>query len=442
MGGTSSVARKAYARQINAVHTSHKKLKVENEISFSDANLDNLILPHDDALVITMVIANWELKKIMVDNGSSVDILYYRGFKQMMIGDERLKPANSDLFGFSGEIVKVEGQIELPVLVGVPPHQAFVMVNFLVVRATSAYNAILGRPGQNLLRAIASAYHQKMKFITPNGVGEVKWDQPQSRECYVTALRKNASEALPIELQDLRDETRTTINQPAKDLVPVPLYEDDQEKLVKIGSTLNSDSREELVRFLQKMLTPVKRKRRHFNPERQQAVREEVEKLLRADFIQEIKYPDWLANEVMNAGATYQRLVNKIFKEQIGRNMELYVDDMLVKSKESSGHISDLEETFQVLRKHNMKLNPSKCTFCVAAGKFLGFMVSQRGIEANSEKNQAVVDLNPPTTIREIQKLTAMVATLGRFISKSAERCLPFFSAIKGIKTAPWTPEC
>ncbi|XP_077232438.1 uncharacterized protein LOC143869767 [Tasmannia lanceolata] len=245
-GGTSSAARKAYARQINTVHTSHKKLKVENEISFSDADLDNLILPHDDALVITMLVANWELKKILVDNGSSADILYYHAFKQMMVGDDCLHPANSDLFGFSGEIVKVEGQIELPILVEKSPHQAFAMVNFLVVRATSAYNAILGRPGQNLLRAIASTYHQKMKFITPCGVSEVKGDQPQLRECYATALEgKNASETLPIELQDLRDETRITINQPAEDLIPIALYEDDQEKLVSIGSTLSDDSREE-----------------------------------------------------------------------------------------------------------------------------------------------------------------------------------------------------
>ncbi|XP_077217982.1 uncharacterized protein LOC143852482 [Tasmannia lanceolata] len=161
---------------------------------------DNLMLPHDDALAITMLVADWELKKILVDNGSSADILYYNAFKQTMIGDERLKPANSDLFGFFVEIVKVEGQIELPVLVGEPPHQAFAMINFLVVRGTSAYNAILGRPGQNLLHAIASAYHQKMKFITPSGVGEVKGDQLRSRECYATALKgKNATEALPIE---------------------------------------------------------------------------------------------------------------------------------------------------------------------------------------------------------------------------------------------------
>ncbi|XP_077222189.1 uncharacterized protein LOC143856032 [Tasmannia lanceolata] len=108
-GGTSSTARKAYARQVNAIHTCNKKMKVENEISFSDVDLNNLILPHDDALVITILVANWDLKKILVDNGSSADILYYLAFKQMLIGDDRLKPVNSNLFGFSREIVKVEG---------------------------------------------------------------------------------------------------------------------------------------------------------------------------------------------------------------------------------------------------------------------------------------------------------------------------------------------
>ena len=83
-----------------------------------------------------------------------------------------------------------------------------------------------------------------------------------------------------------------------------------------------------------------------------------------------------------NAGATYQRLVNKMFNKQIGRNMELYIDDMLVKSKEELAHLDDLRETFATLKKYQMKLNPSKCVFGVASGKFLGFMVCQKGIEA------------------------------------------------------------
>ena len=92
-----------------------------------------------------------------------------------------------------------------------------------------------------------------------------------------------------------------------------------------------------------------------------------------------------------NAEATYQRLVNQMFSKQIERNVEVYVDDMLVKSKEEENHLDDLRETFNMLRQYNMKLNPSKCAFGVFSGKFLGFMVSQRGIEANPEKVRAIL---------------------------------------------------
>ena len=77
-----------------------------------------------------------------------------------------------------------------------------------------------------------------------------------------------------------------------------------------------------------------------------------------------------------NAGATYQRLVKKMFNKQIGRNMEVYVDDMLIKSKEELAHLNNLKETFATLKRYQMKLNPGKCDFGVASGKFLGFMVS------------------------------------------------------------------
>ena len=87
-----------------------------------------------------------------------------------------------------------------------------------------------------------------------------------------------------------------------------------------------------------------------------------------------------------NAGATYQRLVNMMFKEQIGKIMEVYVNDMLVKSKVTSDHIAHLADMFKILHAYRMKLNPLKCAFGVASEKFLGFMVNQRGIEANPEK--------------------------------------------------------
>ncbi len=90
-----------------------------------------------------------------------------------------------------------------------------------------------------------------------------------------------------------------------------------------------------------------------------------------------------------------------MFLDQIGRNVEVYIDDMLVKSKEEGGHLDDLEETFKTLCKYQMKLNPSKCAFGVSSSKFLGFMVSQRGIEANPDKIKAILEMQPPRTIKE-----------------------------------------
>jgi hypothetical protein len=102
-----------------------------------------------------------------------------------------------------------------------------------------------------------------------------------------------------------------------------------------------------------------------------------------------------------NAGAIYQRLMNRMFHDQIGKNVEVYIDDMLVKSKEEDDHLKDLEETFNTLRKYQIKLNPDKCAFGVSSGKFLGFMVSQRGIEANSDKIKVILEMQPPRNIKE-----------------------------------------
>ncbi|XP_077251865.1 uncharacterized protein LOC143891103 [Tasmannia lanceolata] len=151
----------------------NKKQKVDHVTSFSEKDLDGVLLPHDDAMMITMLVANWEMKKILVDNGSSTDIFYYHALKQMLMGDDRLTPVNTGLYCFTGNAVRAEGSIELLVLVGTAPHQSITMIKFLVVKGTSPYNAILGRPVQNLLKAITSAYHQKMKFVTPSGIWEV-----------------------------------------------------------------------------------------------------------------------------------------------------------------------------------------------------------------------------------------------------------------------------
>ena len=132
-----------------------------------------------------------------------------------------------------------------------------------------------------------------------------------------------------------------------------------------------------------------------------------------------------------NTGVIYQTLVNQMFSKQIGRNVEVYMDDKLVKSKEEENHLDDLKETFDTLRQYNMKLNPDKSTFGVSYGKFLDFMVSQRGIEANPEKVKAILDMSSPKMIKEVQSLAGRVAALNKFVSKATDKYLPFFKTLK-----------
>jgi hypothetical protein len=142
-----------------------------------------------------------------------------------------------------------------------------------------------------------------------------------------------------------------------------------------------------------------------------------------------------------NAGATYQRMVTKMFSELLGKTVEVYIDDMVVKSIKGTDNVEDLEHVFGILRRHNLKLNASKCTFGVGSGKFLGFMVTQRGIEANLDQIAAIQGLQPPKNVREVQRLTGMAGALNRFISKSAEKCRPFFDLIKKGKSFAWSEE-
>ncbi|GJQ98337.1 reverse transcriptase domain-containing protein [Tanacetum coccineum] len=145
-----------------------------------------------------------------------------------------------------------------------------------------------------------------------------------------------------------------------------------------------------------------------------------------------------------NAGATYQRLVDKAFDSQVGRNMEVYVDDLVIKSHTEEEMIRDIDETFRMLRRINMKLNPRKCTFGAREGMFLGYMISPEGIKPCPEKTEVVLQLPSPRTIKEVQSLNGKLASLNRFLSKSAEKSLPLFKTLKKcIKKSDfhWTPE-
>ena len=116
-----------------------------------------------------------------------------------------------------------------------------------------------------------------------------------------------------------------------------------------------------------------------------------------------------------------------MFEPQLGKNIEVYIDDMVVKSKVVSEHVGDLRNIFEILRKHKLRLNASKCSFGVGSGKFLGFMVTHRGIEVNPDQVKVINNLQPPWNPKKVQKLTGLTAALNRFISRSTDRCKPFF---------------
>ncbi|PKA53753.1 RNA-directed DNA polymerase like [Apostasia shenzhenica] len=143
-----------------------------------------------------------------------------------------------------------------------------------------------------------------------------------------------------------------------------------------------------------------------------------------------------------NDHATYQRMIDAVFRDQRGRNLEAYIDDILVKSKNLEGHLGDLRETLDTLRRFNLKLNPVKCTFSAASGKFLGYLFSARGIEANPDKISAILSIPSPKMAKKIQKLAGQINSLGRFISKAGDRCSPFFRCLRNNKGGKWTDEC
>ncbi|XP_058211619.1 uncharacterized protein LOC131323795 [Rhododendron vialii] len=171
-GGESSNARKAHLRKLRT----EEYLEV-NTVSRPKEDIKGTQVPHDDALVITIAVANYLIRRVLIDSGSSADILYLHAYDQLKVGRERLRPLISPLVGFAGTPVYPAGQIALPVTMGDEGSQITRMIDFIVVNCPSAYNAILGRTTLNKIGAIISTYHLMMKFLTPEGIGCIKGDQ-------------------------------------------------------------------------------------------------------------------------------------------------------------------------------------------------------------------------------------------------------------------------
>ncbi|KAL0313365.1 UNVERIFIED_CONTAM: Transposon Ty3-I Gag-Pol polyprotein [Sesamum radiatum] len=509
-------------------------------IQFNQEEGSGTRIPGYDALVITALLANYEIECVFIDSGSSADILFGEEYDQMQLGDVPLEAVDTSLYGFTGEVIHPRGIISLLLTLGTFPFRKTCLLKFLVVDIPSAYNVILRRPTLNAFRALISTYHMKIKFLVDGRVGEVQADVLQTRKCYVEAIKRGKKRILEETSGEKNSNKRgknSTSRTEHEEVDPVAVQLVEEPLTVKLIPSDPDKIKKDLKGIdpgvithhlnLDPTIRSIKQKKRHFGPKKDKIIQGEVNKLLTAGHIREIKFPEWLSNVVLvpkpggkwrmcidfrdvnkacpkdyyplpridqlvdstsgyellsmldashryhqimlaledhkrvsfitsddtfyfvampfglkNAGATYQRLVDKIFRPQLDRNMEVYVDDMLFKSKKTHDHVEDLNETFAVIRKYRLKLNPGKCTFRVSGGRFLGFMVTQRGIEANPDKIKTILDTGPPNNVNEVQRLTGRIAALSRFISKSAEKGLPFFKTLRKLKNFEWTKKC
>ena len=239
--------KKACQRQVNSVHMipPFKQKRTDQDMSFNEADAREMKQPHNDPLVIMPTIEGFNTKRILVDNGSSADIIYLPAFQQLKLDPKILRPFDSPLVSFSGDRVYPRGIVTLTVMVGTYPVQLTRQLDFLVVDCPSSYNVIIGRPTLNKWKATTSTYCLKVKFPTDNGVGEVKGDQVLARECYQAVLAAKENHTWVIEE---KDEDRVEA------LEVVELVEGQVTKTTRIRTTLSPEMRARLIQFLKENL--------------------------------------------------------------------------------------------------------------------------------------------------------------------------------------------
>uniref|UniRef100_A0A2N9GEY5 RNase H type-1 domain-containing protein n=1 Tax=Fagus sylvatica TaxID=28930 RepID=A0A2N9GEY5_FAGSY len=433
-------------------------------VSFSDEDLADVQMPHNDPLVITLRFGDYDVQRVLVDQGSFAEIMYKGLYEKLGLKEADLANFTTPVFGFTGESTVPMGKTTLPVLAG----PISLQTEFIVIRGSSPYNAIVGRDWLHRMKAVPSTLHQKLRFPTEEGVMEVNGDQAPAAVTEKLAAEKD----------------------------PEKVYFDPSEPefYFLIGTNLSVDDRQGLVTLLMGFRDVFACKSKaseagtRSGPE---IVAKEVERLLEANAIRSVQYPTWLSNTVVVKkkngkwrvcvdftdlnracpkdpfplpridqlvdsasghermsfldafqGATYQRMVTSMFGHVIGKTVEAYIDDMLIKSKRKTSHVEDLREVLEILRATKLRLNATKCLFGVSSGKFLGHMISYNGVEANPDQISALLNLQPPKDAKQVQRLTGMIAALGRFISRSADRCRPFFQLLGKKRKFLWDQDC
>ncbi|XP_013658896.1 uncharacterized protein LOC106363748 [Brassica napus] len=313
-------------------------------VSFKDRATADQAKPHNDLLVIELTIQDIDVARVLVDTGCSANIIYKSTLKRMEIDLCAVTERPSPIFGLSGNATMTLGSIDLVVKAG----SVIKVTEFLVIDRPTSYNAIVGTPWLNSMRAIPSTFHLCLKFPTPRGVDTIQGDRRMSQVCFAAELkRKNFAietshkKKRKLTLDENAPERDSTVfwqSQRAEALegkreptcepvISICLDESSLERCVEIGANLREPLKTELIACLKKNLNaiawaaedmpgidigitchelnidptyrPVKQKRRKLGPERATAVNEEVERLLKVGSITEVRYLDWLANPVV-----------------------------------------------------------------------------------------------------------------------------------------------
>ncbi|KAL0294618.1 UNVERIFIED_CONTAM: hypothetical protein Sradi_6877100 [Sesamum radiatum] len=260
VGGWSNRERKRYDRNSREDRRKELVLSVEpeEEITFGAKDLGERRGSQDDPMVIKLDITNFSVHKVLADNGSSADILFWDVIKRMGLESAQLDPVHTPLVGFGGSEVASMGTINLPVSVGEEPRRKTLMVRFLVVDTPFAYNIIMGRPGLNAFRAVVSTYHQKMKFPIKYGIGEVTCDQKEARGCYNFYLQKGE-----VDVKEKRKERENVEGPEQKKFKPekiesieefktVELIAHLPDRVTRIGSGISKTVQTMMIEFLRK----------------------------------------------------------------------------------------------------------------------------------------------------------------------------------------------
>ncbi|KAG7529614.1 Ribonuclease H domain, partial [Arabidopsis suecica] len=432
-------------------------------ISFEEKETQHLERPHDDALVITLDVANFEVSRILIDIGSSVDLIFLSTLEKMGISRADVVGPPSPLVAFTSKSAMSLRTIKLPVLAG----KMSKIVDFFVFEKPAAYNIILGTPWIYQMKAVDDVVVEVI-------LEEDKPDQKvrigatlsgETKEALIELLRRNKKSFAwsatdmpgidrniichelnvdpslkPVKEVQYPDWVANTVvvkKKNGKDRVCIDFTDlnkacpKDSFSLPHIDRLVESTAGNELLTFMEAFSGY---NQIMMNPEDQE----------KTSFITDrgIYCYKVMPFGLKNARATYQRLLNKMFNEHLGKIMEVYIDDMLVKSLKKEDHVKHLEECFAILDQYQMKLNLGKCTFGVPSGEFLGYIVTKLGIEANPNQINAFLNIPSPRNLKEVQRLSGRIAALNCFISRSTDKSLPLYQILKGNKEFLWDEKC